>query len=519
MSDAREQRASAVPDPFSLILQWLNSLPIAISVMLALAILSALGTVIPQEHLAQVQMGQFSDLLIDRYGKSRADIIMMLGLHHIYFTWYFFVLLVWLSISAVVCNITRFKNTIRRWRMPIDKNPARYHSQRALLSEDATPEQAEQVLDVLRSKKYRIREETDDEGARYIYADAGFLKLWGLVLLHVSILILLVGGIYGKAVGVDGTIRLGDGEQKKLIANPAENKHPFVMPLLRNLKPLVYDLNQDRFRIDYDRKISMPEDIRTHVPENLQEYYLYFVKDFVSHLKVTVDRTGATKEQEITVNHPLIIDKLNIYQSSYQQQGYLEVGIDGQTRECLLLPGQPIFIGPDGCYTESMGTLFSLEKKDGFGAVGDRDISSMAMLVCEPIKAGDLYLEGKLAGYVGPLTIATAGVMGGGMSAREVISPDHGIDIMLPSGQIAKVKMSRQVENFSIFSYKRDPGIPILYFGWIAMIIGITLALYIPFTQVRMRIADDHVSVLLSGAGRKTQSPLYQRIHAILFPS
>lgn len=519
-TDARAQKTSSIPDPFELLWRWLNSLPLAISVMLALAMLSALGTVIPQEHLAQPQMGQsFAGMLVERYGSSRADLIMKLGLHHIYFTWYFFVLLLWLSVSAVVCNITRFKRTWHKWRMPIDKLPGLYAGKRALRNQEATPEQTQQVLALLRAKRFRVREETDDSGARYIYADSGFLKLWGLVLLHAAVLVLLLGGIYGKSVGVDGMIRLADGEQKKLVANPAENKHPFVKPLLRNLQPLVYDLSQDRFRIDYDRKITMPAEIKQHVPESMQEYYMYFVKDFVSRLSVRVQRTGAAKEQEITVNHPLIIDKLNIYQSSYQQQGYLEVTVDGQTHECQLLPQQRIYIGAEGCYVESGGTLFSLKPEDGFRAASGVDVNSLAIVVCEPIKAGDLYIGGELSGYLGPMTTISAGVMGLGLTAQQVITPEQGLELTLGDGQTADVRMSKRVENFSVFSYKRDPGIPLLYLGWIAMIVGISLALYIPFTQVRIRLDGRQLSVLLSGAGRKLESPLYRRLHAILFPS
>ena len=87
MAQQEQTQGAPLPDPFTLLWRWLNSLPIAIGVMLALAVLSALGTVIPQEHLAQPPAGMtFDAMLIERFGTARAGLVKTLGLHHIYFT-------------------------------------------------------------------------------------------------------------------------------------------------------------------------------------------------------------------------------------------------------------------------------------------------------------------------------------------------------------------------------------------------------------------------------------------------
>lgn len=507
-----------LPDPFTLIWRWLNSLPIAIGVMLALAVLSALGTVIPQEHLAQPPMGQtFEAMLSERFGGRQLSLIMGLGLHHIYFTWYFFLLLLWVSVSAIACNITRFKKTISlRRNPPLAGEDGFTHSKHAVTTEEVAPGTVAAIVDELKKRHFRVRVQ-QHEGAQYLYADQGFTKLWGLMLLHLAILILLAGGIYGKVFGVEGMIALADGEQKTLSLDIAKNKHPFVTPLLRNLPAREYNLSQDRFRIDYDRKIELPAMIAEHVQPEIQDYYRYFVKQYVSNLKAEALQTSEVVETEVSVNHPLVVDKLNFYQSSYRQRGYIEVAIDGETKTYEVVPEQPMMVTRDGCYLKSMGAWFSLDPADNYAAVSADKANSPQVFMCERVIGGDLYVGGEHTGFLGPMTIARlGGSTGAGLFHSQIISPEQPLTLTLADGSTATVRMSTRIDNTSIFSYKRDPGIPVLYFGWIAMIVGITLALYIPFTQVRLRVAENRGAMLVTGARSRLNGTLKRQLRAIL---
>jgi len=319
----------------------------------------------------------------------------------------------------------------------------------------------------------------------------------GLVLLHIAVLVLLFGGIYGKSVGVDGMIRLADGENKVLALDVAANKYKPIQPLLRKLKPMEFELSQGAFRIDYDKSIQMAQDIRENVPPALQDYYLYFVKDFVSTL--TVSRNGKTVSQEVKVNHPLKIDRLVLYQSGYQQMGYLQL-TSMVKRLSSPFPGAMVCRGARWL-VEPMG--------------GGADTSSEAFSM-EQVKAGDLYIGGQKESYLGPMTVVHRADMTTGQQLDSVIlTPDNSIDVTI-GGVKGTLTMSKRVDNFSDFSYKRDPGIPILYLGWIAMIIGIALALYVPFSQVWIRVEGQRVQYLISGAAGQPESPLSVRLHDIL---
>ncbi len=68
MSAANIKRSGKLPEPFESIMAALNSLPVAIVVMLLLTILSALGTMIPQEHLARPQGMTLEQMYAQKFG-------------------------------------------------------------------------------------------------------------------------------------------------------------------------------------------------------------------------------------------------------------------------------------------------------------------------------------------------------------------------------------------------------------------------------------------------------------------
>src|SRR5690606_38284926 len=94
-----------------------------------------------------------------------------------------------------------------------------------------------------------------------------------------------------------------------------------------------YQLSQDRFRIDYGRKLVLPTVLQNdeEASDDYKEYSHYFVKDYVSTL--TAERNGETVSREVLVNHPLVIDKLMLFQSGYEQSGFLSMTVDGKTTE------------------------------------------------------------------------------------------------------------------------------------------------------------------------------------------
>lgn len=505
----------------------LNSLPTAIWVMVALAILNAVGTIVPQSHLAQPPMGMsWDDFLAGKYGPIRFKLIHMMGFDHVYFTWYFNALLVWLCVSAVVCNIVRYRTTLRLWQAPPATRGRSFFTnhKRAVfydLPEGGDDAALKKVEDDFRQHGYRVVRGEQD-GAQCLYADKGFLRKWALVLLHIAVLVLLFGGIYGKATGSQGNARLADNSTDTLVLNRWEKKVKYIQPLLKLLPPLTYELDQRNFRIDYDWKIEVPSEMKANTAPELWPYYRYQVRDYVSTL--TAKFKGRTKQREVKVNHPLVIEKLILYQSGYEQNGFLKIqwsAQDGGTQESRILPDQECALTPLGMaiLDESSGQwLLPPDEGDSFQVVPESVGFSPFHYKFEAVKSGDLYEAGKPKGRIGPLTIVSIYDASTGSEqylGSQIIDTEHGFDGFVGNHE-AHITMSERINNYSIFSYNRDPGKPVLYFGWICMIVGTALTLYIGFSQLWLRVEGGRVFVLTMGPLARSTYGMRRRLHAIL---
>jgi hypothetical protein len=303
-------------------------------------------------------------------------------------------------------------------------------------------------------------------------------------------------------VNVQGMIDLADGEEKTLTLDLAADKHALVRPLLANLPLLEYKLQQGEFRIDWEKRIVMPSWVKERSAAE-QEYEEYFVDDYVSNLSVEVLRTGESKSREVEVNHPLVIDRLALFQSSYIQVGHVDISLGGRSTE-MEFPAQTwLVLTPAG--------LVSPEQ-----AIASGMPFSNEALYFEPIKGGKLYKGKEVAGEFGPLTLVRrADIQAGGDLAPVIIDTERALELMV-GGQSASLRISPRIDNISVFSYKRDPGMPVMYLGWVLMILGTAFALYTPFTQVWLRHDPEGSALLILGRGSQKSSPLMLRLHAIL---
>ena len=89
----------------SQILNWLSSLKIAILLLLIVAISCALGTVIPQQESDQFYYDKFNNSPF--LGIINGKILLLFEFNHIYTSFWFLLLLIWLSIALTVCSFRR----------------------------------------------------------------------------------------------------------------------------------------------------------------------------------------------------------------------------------------------------------------------------------------------------------------------------------------------------------------------------------------------------------------------------
>ena len=89
----------------SQVLNWLSSLKIAILLLLIIAISCAVGTLIPQQESDQFYYENFNKNPF--LGIINGNILLLFEFNHIYTSFWFLFLLIWLGLALTVCSFRR----------------------------------------------------------------------------------------------------------------------------------------------------------------------------------------------------------------------------------------------------------------------------------------------------------------------------------------------------------------------------------------------------------------------------
>ena len=147
----------------------------------------------------------------------------------------------------------------------------------------------------------------ETEKALTLYSEKGRFSRLGVYIAHLSLIIILVGGLTGSIFGFKGYVNIVEGETVSQIGVRMKDK---VTP-----KPLPFSVRCDDFKISY-----------YDVPGNQR-----FVKEYTSILAILEDGKEILK-REIRVNHPLYYKGIAFYQSSYGAIQEATIGIQWKNR-------------------------------------------------------------------------------------------------------------------------------------------------------------------------------------------
>ncbi|MGK7889740.1 MAG: cytochrome c biogenesis protein [Leptolyngbyaceae cyanobacterium] len=284
-----QPQPSSFPNPLTTYLKRqvipvLADLRLAILLLLAIALFSISGTVIEQgQSLTFYQENYPEDPAL--FGFLSWKVLLVLGLDHVYRTWWFLSLLVLFGASLTACTFTRQLPTLkaaRRWSFYT--KPQQF--QKLALSAEIPYGDPEVVATYLQQQRYRVFREGDR-----LYARKGIVGRIGPIVVHASMLIVLAGSIWGAMTGFFAQELIPSGQ----IA-PIQNildAGPWATPQL----PKDWAVKVNRFWIDY-------------APSGR-------IDQFYSDLSI-VDETGSEVDQDVIyVNHPLKYRGVTLYQTDW----------------------------------------------------------------------------------------------------------------------------------------------------------------------------------------------------------
>lgn len=264
------------------LLPLLADLRLAIGLLLAIAVLSATGTVIEQEETAAFYQAHYPEHPA-LFGFLTWRVILNLGLDHVYRTPWFLAILILFGSSLIACSFTRqwpMLKVARRWSYL-----TRPQSFQRLPFWTYLPQQSLQGLpERLRRQGYLVFQE-----GHHLYARKGLIGRIGPILVHVSMLLILLGAIWGSIGGFKAQELIPSG-------SVASIQHLTGAGDLARAHLPTWQIRANRFWIDY-------------APDGR-------VKQFYSDLSI-LDQGQEVKRQTISVNHPLSYRGVTLYQADW----------------------------------------------------------------------------------------------------------------------------------------------------------------------------------------------------------
>jgi cytochrome c biogenesis protein len=172
----------------------LGNLKLAIILLLVIATVSSLGTVIEQNKPTSFyEINYPSSTPIAGFVSS--DLILFLGLDHIYTVHWFLLLLIVFGLSLASCTLSRQIPSLklaRIWKF----FKTRKKSAQTGISFTVNGISLNQFAYALRERQYNVIQQ-----GPYIYAYKGLIGKIGPILVHISIILILIGAVLGVLTG------------------------------------------------------------------------------------------------------------------------------------------------------------------------------------------------------------------------------------------------------------------------------------------------------------------------------
>ncbi len=187
--------------------KFFASVRLTITLLVFIAVFSIIGTLIPQNADPEMYLHSF--------GESVFRLFSILDIFDIYHSWLFQFLIIMLAVNIIVCSFERLSAT---WKIIFVKIPKFSLSrfQKSLNQEEFKVSQPIEILKneyesfVTRHFRYKTVEQTDS-GVR-IFAEKWRWTRLGVYVVHLSVVLLLVGALVGSIAGFDGFANIPEGE-------------------------------------------------------------------------------------------------------------------------------------------------------------------------------------------------------------------------------------------------------------------------------------------------------------------
>lgn len=267
----------------------LADLRLAIVLLLVIAAFSISGTVIEQgQSAAYYQANYPEDPAL--FGFLSWKVILLIGLDHVYRTWWFLALLILFGASLTACTFTRQLPALRWFSRTWNFYSQPRQFQKFALSAELQQVDVKELVPLLKKRRYQIFQEGNK-----LYAHKGIVGRVGPIVVHAAMLLVLIGAIIGAMTGFMAQEMVPSGAtfQVKNVVDAG--------PWALSQVPKDWSVKVNRFWIDY-------------TPDGT-------IDQFYSDLSVLDADGEEVDRQTIHVNKPLRHRGVTFYQADWSIAG------------------------------------------------------------------------------------------------------------------------------------------------------------------------------------------------------
>jgi cytochrome c biogenesis protein len=308
--------------PASIALEFLGSMNLAITLLVAIAIASMVGTVLQQNQ-------PYQDYII-KFGPFWFEVFKTLGLYDVYGAGWFLAILAFLVLSTSVCiwrNTPNMLREMRNFHLKVRYNSLRaFHHKREWEVEAQPRDLQEALAGWLHGLGYQTR--TRNEGGHYVLAAIrGRYNKLGYFFTHIAIVVICVGALFDS--GLPLMLREASGQLKPETRDipasevPAISRLPVSNPGFRGSVRIPEGSSANIVFLQLrDGYLVQPLPFSIEVKDfRIEHYSTGQPKSFESDLVIHDPEVDEPLEHTISVNHPWIYKGYAIYQASFSDGG------------------------------------------------------------------------------------------------------------------------------------------------------------------------------------------------------
>jgi len=264
-----------------------RSLKLTIALLILLAILSIIGTLITQNATRPEY--------IQRYGIGLYEVLNFFNLFDMYHSLWFSAILLLLVINLITCSVHRLPgivSQISRRSAELDDKMLKAipYVEKVQIQ---NPAKKEEDLQSSLKAWFKNWGRIETERTITLFSEKGRFSRLGVPITHLSILIILIGGIIGSIYGFKGHVNILEGETvDEIFVRTEDGEVP---------RPIDFSVRCDDFNVTY---YNLPGRKEKHV------------KEYTSAITI-LEKGKEVLKKTIQVNHPLHYKGLALYQSNY----------------------------------------------------------------------------------------------------------------------------------------------------------------------------------------------------------